>query len=513
MNTSSRLRAIKNVLASWFGLGTTMVVGFFLTPFILHQLGNTAYGLWVLLTAFTGYYGLLDLGIRNAIVRYVARYPSAGDTVELSRLVSTSFFSYSATALVLVVITGVTAWQMETWFDISPEWRSIARLLLLIAGIGSAIGMPLSLFGGVLEGLHRFSWVGAVQAAVTLARAGLLVYLLKNGGGIIALAVVTVAANLASSVIYAAVVFRLCPNLRITASLASKTTFKGLASFGLITFWIAVAQVLRFQFDSMVIAGFLSLQAVTFFSISSKLVSYLSDGVQAMAQIFTPISSALDASGDNEGLRRVLLLSNRYSAFLVFPLAVVLLFCGSAILRVWVGPMYESSYTVLVILTIPTALYLAQAGSPKVLYGMARHRTLAVALLAEGIANLILSMVLAKPFGIEGVAIGTAIPMAATSLLFLPRHLCKLLDLGIGRFFREAYLYPTFCVAPLSAALWALDRWIRPETWGSLLLELSMGGLIYGTALLIYFHRVERPAAARRAQEAVAVRIPLEGRN
>ncbi len=63
-----RLRALKNVLANWLGLGTTMVVGFLLTPFILHKLGDTAFGLWVLLTTFTGYYGLLDLGLRNSII-------------------------------------------------------------------------------------------------------------------------------------------------------------------------------------------------------------------------------------------------------------------------------------------------------------------------------------------------------------------------------------------------------------------------------------------------------------
>ena len=62
-------KTVKNVAGSWLGLGTTMVVGFLLTPFILHRLGNTALGLWVLITAFTGYYGMLDLGIRNAFKR------------------------------------------------------------------------------------------------------------------------------------------------------------------------------------------------------------------------------------------------------------------------------------------------------------------------------------------------------------------------------------------------------------------------------------------------------------
>jgi O-antigen/teichoic acid export membrane protein len=347
------------------------------------------------------------------------------------------------------------------------------------------------LFGGVLEGLQRFTWLGIVQTGATLVRAGLIVWALQQGAGILAVGVITVAVNLISSLLYVGVVFRLCPGLHLRPSLARVSTLRTLAGFGLVTFWISIAQVLRFQFDSLVIAAFLSLQAVTLFSVSSKLVSYVTEVVQAMAQIFTPMSSALDATGDRNGLRRVLLVSNRYSAFLILPMAAVLLFTGASILRVWVGPSYTVSYSVLVTLTIPTALYLAQAGSPKVLYGMAEHRMLAVVLGAEGVANLVLSSLLAPRFGIDGVAVGTAVPLAATSLFFLPGHLCKLLDIRLRDFLFESYFYPVLCSLPLCLTLWGLNRWVQPDTWATLLATLAAGGVVYGIAFLLYFYFVE----------------------
>src|SRR5580658_1637146 len=63
---------IKNVGSGWFSLGVNILVGIFLSPFILHRLGNTAYGAWILVFSVTGYYGLFDLGIRSSIVRYVS---------------------------------------------------------------------------------------------------------------------------------------------------------------------------------------------------------------------------------------------------------------------------------------------------------------------------------------------------------------------------------------------------------------------------------------------------------
>jgi hypothetical protein len=36
-----------NVAANWAALTTTIIVGFLLTPFMLHRLGDAAFGLWV----------------------------------------------------------------------------------------------------------------------------------------------------------------------------------------------------------------------------------------------------------------------------------------------------------------------------------------------------------------------------------------------------------------------------------------------------------------------------------
>src|SRR5208282_2465598 len=73
-----KAQALRNISSSWFGLATNLVVGFFLSPFILHHLGDDAFGLWVLVFSLTGYYGLFDFGIRSSIVRYVAQYKATG---------------------------------------------------------------------------------------------------------------------------------------------------------------------------------------------------------------------------------------------------------------------------------------------------------------------------------------------------------------------------------------------------------------------------------------------------
>jgi O-antigen/teichoic acid export membrane protein len=48
-----RTEIFKNVGSSWFSLGISILVGVFLSPFILHRLGDTAFGIWILIFSST----------------------------------------------------------------------------------------------------------------------------------------------------------------------------------------------------------------------------------------------------------------------------------------------------------------------------------------------------------------------------------------------------------------------------------------------------------------------------
>src|SRR5438874_9616973 len=71
MRLSLILRA---VTTSWVAVIANASVGIFLTPYVLHRLGDEAFGVWILTTNLVGYYGILDAGVRSAIIRYVSRH-------------------------------------------------------------------------------------------------------------------------------------------------------------------------------------------------------------------------------------------------------------------------------------------------------------------------------------------------------------------------------------------------------------------------------------------------------
>src|ERR1700692_402885 len=99
MRKHEKTAILKNVGSSWSALAINVIVGIFLSPFIVHRLGDAAFGIWVLIFAVTGYYGLFDLGIRSSIIRYVSKYAATGDKEKLAQFVNTALFSYTGVGL------------------------------------------------------------------------------------------------------------------------------------------------------------------------------------------------------------------------------------------------------------------------------------------------------------------------------------------------------------------------------------------------------------------------------
>ncbi|MGO9401910.1 MAG: oligosaccharide flippase family protein [Terriglobales bacterium] len=484
MRKHEKRQILKNVGSSWSALGTNVAVGIFLSPFILHHLGDAAFGVWVLIFSVTGYYGLFDLGIRSSIIRYVSKYTATGDQDKLNSFVNTALFSYASVGVVSMVLTALLSSSVERVFKIPPEMHSQARLLLLMVGASVSLGFPLGVFGGMLEGLSRFYILNWTSIGSSLARAALIVYFLNRGYGLLTVALITVALPVISSIVRGIIVFRLCP-LALGLRYVNRDSFHHMANYGGTTFLVMIAARLRFRTDALVLGTMMSTVAVTHFNIGSRIVDYAQESVSSLAQIFVPMASQSEATGNLDRLRKIYVAGNRACAFLIFPLAATLILLGKHIIRIWMGARYVPfSYPVLVVLIVPYTLMLSQAASGRVLYGLSKHQTLASITVIEGIGNLILSIALVRPLGIIGSALGTAIPLSFTCIWFLPRQLRKRIGVPVRIFLREAYTLPILLTLPMVAVLWLANRYFYPRNLIQLMLEVLAASSIYGVGLL-----------------------------
>src|SRR5581483_2729253 len=336
----------------------------------------------------------------------------------------------------------------------------------------------------ILEGLQRFYFLNLTNVISTLLRAALIVIALNRGYGLLAVAAITVALPLFISIIRAVIVLRILP-MTFGLQYVDRTSLREIAGYSSTTFLIMISFKLRFKTDELVIGTMLSSAAITYFSIGDRLLDYASEVVSSLAQIFVPMSGQSHAKGNMEQLRKILVAGNRACAFIILPITAVLIILGKSVITAWVGARYvAASYPVLLVLVVPMTFSLSQAASVRILYGMAKHNAMAWVTLMESMANLVLSSVLICPFGILGEAAGTAIPLLCTALYFMPRHLCRLLEVPVLAFVREAYTLPVLLVIPQAATLLLLQRWFVPRTYLEVGLQVLISLVPYGAGVL-----------------------------
>src|SRR5229473_1519088 len=190
MKFSTILRA---VATSWLAVLANAAVGFLLTPYVLHHIGDVEFGLYTLVTSLTGYYGLFDLGVRSAVLRFVSRALALNDRDEVNRVIATAFYFYWAICTLAILATSLAMPWMPHVFGVSGHTARAFQYLFLLAGIVQGLTFPLNVFAGSLDASGRFDQVYAVQILSLALRVVVVIAVIRAGGQLFAVGAVVLA--------------------------------------------------------------------------------------------------------------------------------------------------------------------------------------------------------------------------------------------------------------------------------------------------------------------------------
>jgi len=433
----------KNLSSNWVVYFSAALLSFFLTPFIIDHLGQAAYGVWVLVGAFSGYLGLFDFGLGFGVVRYVARYQETGEIRRRNQIVATAFYLSSMLAILVLAATAILAMQAPGWFAIPPDIIAGARAVIILIGIAVAFGFPLSIFSEALAGgLYRFDLFNMVAVATGFLRAGLIVAFLYMGWGLTGLGLAALIGISIGYIWRLILLYRKLPNLSIKPSLMNRESLKQLGGYSIYSFLIVLSGRLAFYSDSFIVGAVRGVADVAIFGIAARLAEYLRQLVFTMTKLFTPMVARFDADTDRKIMRRIFYDGSRINMLFALPLSLGLFFWGGDLISLWVGDDFKNAATILQVLLAGHLIAFVPGVGAEILVGAGRHKTLAWMSLSAAVSNIILSLILIKPLGLVGVAWGTTIPLLALSLLYLPAAVISSINGKTGEFFINAALRP-----------------------------------------------------------------------
>jgi O-antigen/teichoic acid export membrane protein len=444
-------------------LAILLAATFFVTPYLVHSFGDRLYGFWTLVSAVVGYYGFLDLGLTSAAARYMSQALGRDDLDELDTVASTAFFLFAGVAVVVVAATALSALACP-WLVGDPAEAALLRRLIVILGLAAAVGFPSKVYSGMLAAAIRFDTLAVISIARTVLGSGGVYLCLSSGRGITAVALVTAGV----SVLQYAATYAACrsrhPRLRISLSRFDRAKIGSMTGYGSKTLVCQVGDILRFRLDSMLIAGFLNAGLVTPYAVGVRLAEGFTQVVSSCVGIMLPVFSRYEGRGDYDAIRAALLKVTKLATILSGFIGLSLMFYGRAFIRRWMGPDFDGSYGVAAILCAAFVIGLPQAPGIQLLYGLSKHKFYAVLSVCEGLANVVLSVILLDYFGIYGVALGTLAEMALFKLTVQPVYICRAVSLPVKSYLVDAILLTLLKTAvPLALYFAAIERFVAPD--------------------------------------------------
>lgn len=444
-------------------LFAVLAVTFFMTPLIVHSLGDRMYGFWTLLGTVIGYYGLLDFGLSSAAARYISRSLGKGDMEELNGVANTSFFLFSLVGLAAMLAALLTALSAPLFID-DPGELALFRKLILILGAATAIAFPFRVFGGILTAYIRYDAIAGISIVRTLASNAAIYYLLTEGRGITAIVVVNFVACLLQNAATYAVCKAQFPHIKIAFFRYDRGRIRTMFDYSWKTFVCQLGDLLRFQIDTVLIAGFLSVSLVTPYFIGARLVSGFGQLMGSSMGIMLPVFSQYEARGDYDAIRSALLTVTRLGALLSAFVGLSIMFYAEAFILRWMGTGFDSSHRVAAILCAGAIMGLSQYPGVQLLYGLSKNNYLAVMNTCQAALNVLLSVAFLRYFGLYGVALGSAAETLIFTLFIQPVYICRSVQLPVRTYLFDAILLTLLkAAAPLGIYFYLIRNLLLPD--------------------------------------------------
>jgi len=446
---------LRNVGSNWVLTIVTIAATYVITPFVIHRLGQDGYGTWTLITAMTGYMSLLALGVPMACVRYVAQHVAEGDERAINRAIGSCMGLYLMIGVAALAIGGALT-AAFTMYEIPRSLQGEARFAFAVMVVQVSVGFIGLLPEGIMFAHHQFIVRNMVRIGAVLLRLVLTVGLLSLDASLVVLAAIQLICLLADFAVSMIVIRRRYPSVRVTLADFDWAMVRRIFSFSMYVLLLSAGARLSFETDALVIGAFIGVGAIAFYAVANSLVVYLMEFTIAIAAVVAPMATKLNTEGRVPQLRSIFLKWSKVSLSITLMAGLFLIVLGPRFIAWWIDPSYERpSGVVLQILMVSCLAFLPVRGvALPVLMGLGKPRTATIAFVLAGLANLVLSIALARPLGLAGVALGTAIPNVVFAAVVL--HVaCRELEISLAAYFK--YVVPRAMVGaipPLALLLW-----------------------------------------------------------
>lgn len=344
-------RTLANSISAILGWLIPSAIFLFLTPFLVHQIGEEAYGIFTITTVITGYMSLMNFGFGQAVTKHTAQYAAIDDVENLRLVVSAGALIFPTIGIVGAIMIHVPAgWLARDVFNIAPAMYEDAVIAIQLSALGFFLNMLTSFLEGLATGVNRFDNPNVIRTLRVALSSGLMVAGVLAGYGLIGLMVGNIVGQAISTIAAVIWTFRMVPEPRIRG--ATKKV-RELFNFGKFIFIARAFNTTAGMVGTTALGILSTMTSVTQFTLPTRIITTGMDVFQRLFDLLFPMSAALHSQNQKERLNQIFVSLMRWQLVLFTPIFILTLFHGRWLLRFWLGPEFVASgYTILLITVV-----------------------------------------------------------------------------------------------------------------------------------------------------------------
>lgn len=478
----------KGAVLNYTTIILTNVIGLFLTPFILNHLGKGEYGVYITIGALIGTISVLDFGLNNTIVRFVAKYRAEKDKKGEENFLATTMLIYLVISTFIIIIGLVFYGYIGTYFtQMDANEIRIAKIIFGVFIFNIAIGLPGGAFTGICYGYEAFVFPKSLNIVRYVLRSLTVVCVLLFGGRAIALVIIDTVFNV---IIIAVTSYFVFNKLKVKFKLHSftKAFIKQIFGYSSWIFVFSLVGIIQWKAGHWVLGRICTSEVLTIYGIGIVLGTYYGAFSTAISSVFLPRATQMSVgNASGEELTSMMIKIGRLSFIvLMFILGAFILY-GRQFVFLWVGSelgvqgSYESWLIALMIMLAYT-LPLVQGFGNSILEAKNKLSFKAVLYLSFMIIGATVGAFLAKPYGAIGMISGSVLGwIIVQNVMNFYYH--NVIGLNILRFFKELF-NKTMLAILLAVAIGYFINYIPGSGWINFIIKGSLYALIY--LFLIY---------------------------
>lgn len=408
-----------------------------LTPFIIRTLGQAEYGVYKLAASINAYLLLLDLGVGNAVTRYIAKFRVNHDKEREKEFLGVVTIFYVAIGFIALIIGFIFTIIFPHAFakGLSSSEIALGQRLLIVSMINTAVTLATTPYNNVLIAYERFDVSKGSSIFQIIIRMGVTYIVLRMGLGSVGI----VSVNLVLTILLrVGFVFFSVFKLQV------KPCFNGFESdfvkevvaYSSLILLQMIATQINSSVDQILIGSIVanSSTILAVYGVGTQIVQYYRSIGSAFTGVLMPgVVKMVESKRGPKELTNEMVRIGRIILMVIGLIWGVFLVNGKEFIILWAGAENEEAYLVSIILMSAYMLVLTEAIGTQILWAMNEHKEQAYIKLFIVVANVFLTIILIKWKPLLGATIGTFISImlgdvGALNLVFVKKIKIKLSD-------------------------------------------------------------------------------------